>query len=130
MNTHSIEWSPISPPDNVLVLDPARQLGTMLSLATRALLAIVPALAIVVGAAWLINLPDLVIYLQALTWTSGFIFLGLAVDAESAEESILGMAMGIALPVLAVLSATVAVELAIVAATLVAAWLAAAILRR
>jgi hypothetical protein len=71
-----------------------------------------------------------VLYLQVLTWASGFVFLGLAVESESAELSILNLATGIALPVLALLSSRFAVELTIVAAALVAAWVAAAILRR
>jgi len=129
MNTHLIEWSTIGARGKRMALDPARQLRGLLRLATKALLALVPALAIVVGAAWLVNTPDLVIYLQVLTWASGFVFLGLAVESETAEVSILGLATGIALPVLALLSSTVAVELAIVAATLAAAWVAAALLQ-
>ena len=130
MKTHSIEWSPIQTRERVVALNPARQLQGILRLATKAFFALVPALAIVVGAAWLVTLTDAVLYLQALTWASGFIFLGLAVESESAELSILNLATGIALPVLALLSSRFAVELMIVAAALVAAWVAAAILRR
>ena len=86
--------------------------------------------AVVVGATWLVNQPGEVVYLQALLWALGFVFVGLAVEAESAEMALLNLATGIALPVLAWLSAGVAIELAVVAATLVAAWVAAAILRR
>lgn len=130
MNTHSIEWSTMNTRDDRMVLDPTGRLGGLLRLATRALLALVPALAIVVGAAWLVNTPDLVVYLQVLTWVAGFIFFGVAIESETAEVSILGLATGIALPVLALLSSAVAIELAIVSATLAAAWVAAAILRR
>jgi hypothetical protein len=130
MKTHSIEWSQIPTRDNAVVLKPARQLQGLLRLATRAFLALVPALAIVVGAAWLVTLPNAVLYLQVLTWVSGFVFLGLAVESESAELSILNLATGIALPALALLSSYFAVELTIVAAALVAAWVAAAILQR
>jgi hypothetical protein len=130
MKTHSIEWSQIPTRDNAVVLEPARQLQGLLRLATRAFLALVPALAIVVGAAWLVTLPNAVLYLQVLTWVSGFVFLGLAVESESAELSILNLATGIALPALALLSSNFAVELTIVAAALVAAWVAAAILQR
>jgi hypothetical protein len=100
-----------------------------MSLVTKAFLALVPAVAIVVGAAWLITAPDLVVYLQATLWASGFVFLGLAIDSEKSVAS-LSLVTGIALPVLAVLSSRVAVEIAIVAAVLVAAWVAAAIWRR
>ena len=130
MKTHSIEWSPIPTRDSRIVLNPTRQLQGLLRLATRTFLALVPALAIVVGAAWLVTLPNSVLYLQALIAAMGFVFLGLAIESESAEMAILTFATGIALPVLAWLSSHVAVELAIVGATLVAAWVAAAILRR
>lgn len=130
MKTHSIEWSRIDAPDSHVVLDPVKQLSGLMSLASRALLALVPALAIVVGAAWLITLPDMALFLQASIWAGGFVFLGLAIEAETAELSILNLATGIALPVLALLSSNVGLELVIVAATLVAAWVAAGILRR
>jgi len=130
MKTHSMEWSPIATGNSRAALNPMRQLPGLLQLMSKAFLALVPALAIVVGAAWLITLPDLVLYLQVLTWVSGFVFLGLAVESESAEMSILNLATAIAMPVLAQLSSRVAIEFAIVAAALVAAWVAAAILRR
>jgi hypothetical protein len=55
--------------------------------------------------------------------------MGLAIDSEKPVTG-LSLATGIALPILAVLSSRVAVEIAIVAAALVAAWVAAAIWRR
>jgi hypothetical protein len=130
MKTHTIEWSNIEPRNSHLGLNPIKQLSGLMSLVSRAFLALVPALAIVVGAAWLVTLPDMVLFLQASIWAGGFVFLGLAIEAESAELSILNLATGIALPVLALLSSTIATELVIVATTLVAAWLAAGILRR
>ena len=81
------------------------------------------------GAAWLVTVPDLVIYLQATLWTSGFVFMGLAIDSEKPVFG-LHLATGIALPVLAVLSSRVSVEFAIIATALVALWVAAAIWRR
>jgi hypothetical protein len=130
MKTHSIEWSNIDTREGHLGLNPVKQLSGLMSLASRAFLALVPALAIVVGAAWLVTLPDGVLFLQASIWAGGFVFLGLAIEADTAELSILNLATGIALPVLALLSSRVALELVIVAATLVAAWVAAGILRR
>jgi hypothetical protein len=62
-------------------------------------------------------------------WASGFIFLALAIDSEKPAVG-LQLATGIALPVLALLSSRVAGEFAIIAAVVVAAWLAASILRR
>jgi len=130
MKTHSIEWSQLSTGETRLTLDPVRRLPVLMNLASRAFLAIVPALAIIVGAAWLVTLPDYLLSLQALIWASGFVFLGLALESESVETSILSLATGIVLPVFAWLSSTLAVELLIVAAALIAAWTAAGILRR
>jgi hypothetical protein len=129
MKTHTIEWTNINQHSTAIDRNRVGRLNSILSLATKAFLALVPALAIVVAAAWLITVPNLVVYLQATLWASGFVFLGLAIDSEKSVAS-LSLVTGIALPVLAVLSSRVAVEIAIVAAVLVAAWVAAAIWRR
>jgi len=129
MKTHTIEWTNINQHNTTTARNPVGSLNSALSQATKAFLALVPALAIVVAAAWLVTAPGLVVYLQAALWASGFVFLGLAIDSEKPVPS-LSLATGIALPVLAVLSSRVAVEIAIVAAVLVAAWVAAAIWRR
>ena len=129
MKTHTIEWTNINLHGTTTARNPVGRLNSAMSLATKVFLALVPALAIVVAAAWLITVPDLVVYLQATLWASGFVFLGLAIDSEKFVAG-LSLASGVALPVLAVLSSRVAVEIAIVAAALVAAWVAAAIWRR
>ena len=129
MKTHAIEWTNINQHNTTTARNPIGSLNSALSQATKVFLALVPALAIVVAAAWLITAPGLVVYLQATLWASGFVFLGLAIDSEKPAPS-LSLATGIALPILAVLSSRVAVEIAIVAAVLVAAWVAAAIWRR
>ena len=129
MKTQTIEWTNINQHNTTTARNPIGSLNSALSQATKAFLALVPALAIVVAATWLITAPGLVVYLQATLWASGFVFLGLAIDSEKPVPS-LSLATGIALPILAVLSSRVAVEIAIVAAVLVAAWVAAAIWRR
>jgi hypothetical protein len=97
--------------------------------AVRAFIALVPAFAIVVGSAWLASAAELAVYLQAALWASGFVFMGLAIDAGK-RVALAALATGIALPALAYLSSTTAIELGLVAAALVAAWVAAAIYRR
>ena len=129
MKTHTIEWTNINHHNTTTARNPIGSLNSALSQATKVFLALVPALAIVVAATWLITAPGLVVYLQATLWASGFVFLGLAIDSEKPVPG-LSLATGIALPILAVLSSRVAVEIAIVAAVLVAAWVAAAIWRR
>ncbi len=128
MKTHTIEWTNTNT-QSTITRNPVGRVNSAMNLATKAFLALVPALAIVVGAAWLITAPGLVVYLQATLWASGFVFMGLAIDSEKSVASP-SLATGIALPILAVLSSRVAVEIALVAAVLVAAWVAAAIWRR
>ena len=45
MKTHSIEWTNIEPRDRHLGLTPVKRLSGLMSLASRAFLALVPALA-------------------------------------------------------------------------------------
>jgi hypothetical protein len=131
MNTDTIksgiEWSPNRTRESRIVLNPSLKLRGTLRLATRALLALAPALAILVGSAWLVNLPDAAVYLQVLLGAGGFVVLALAVDSETPQTALLQLATGIALPVLAWLSSREATEIALVAAALVAVWVTAAI---
>ena len=129
MKTHAIEWSHIESHKTESTSNTVSRLNSALCLAAKSFMAIVPALAIVVGSAWLITMPDLVVYLQATLWASGFLFLGLALDSEAPANG-LHLVTGIALPILAMLSSYVAVELAVVAAALVGIWVAAGIFRR
>ena len=134
MKTHTIQWTPFHTRDSRIVLHSPRPLYAVLGLASGLLLAAAIALAILTGAAWWVAQPELIVYLQALTWAGGFVFVALAVEAEGPRTALLYLATGIALPLLAWLSAQLATELAIVAAALVAAWaaswVAAALFRR
>ena len=129
MRTNTIEWLHNDFSGKTAIAGSARTLNRTLGLAAKGFTALVPALAIVIAAAWAITLPGLEQFLQASLWASGFVFLALAVDSEKPTVGLL-LATGIALSVLALLSSRVAGEFAIVAAVLVAAWVAASILRR
>jgi hypothetical protein len=129
MKTHTIEWLQNDFPSGTAMAGSAKTLNRALGLAAKVFTALVPAFAIVVGAAWAITLPGLEQFLQATLWASGFVFLALAIDSEKPAVGLL-LATGIAIPVLALLSSRVAGEFAIVAAVLVAAWVAASNLRR
>lgn len=129
MKSHSINWSNIESHHSENTINKVGQLNTALFLAGRAFAAVVLALAIIVGSAWLITEPGLVVYLQATLWASGFLFLGLALDSEAPFNAML-LITGIALPALALLSSYLAVELAVVAAALSGIWLAVGIFRR
>ncbi len=128
MRTQTIEWFQNDLPSRAAIAGSVRALNRILCLAAKGFTALVPALAIVVGTAWAITLPGLEQFLQASLWASGFVFLALAIDSEKPTIGWL-LATGIALPVLALLSSFVAGEFAIVAAVIVAAWMAASTLR-
>ena len=131
MKSHALYVRTIEQPTlRTLSTAHSEYLRTAQGLATRAFLAIVPAIGIVVGAAWLAMQPDLVVYLQALLWASGFVFVGLALESERAGTAVQLLLTGIAVPVLALMSDRVAIEIAVIAATLVALWVAAGIFSR
>jgi hypothetical protein len=129
MKTQAIRWNEQIAAPKSGTLNPAKKLNSATRLLNRSFLAAAPALALIVGAAWLLSVPDLVVYLQAALWTSGFVFFGLALDSEKATLG-LSIATGFAVMALALLSSIFAVELLIVAVTIIAAWVATAILRR
>lgn len=128
MKAHTIEAPLYSNHQRVKPAVMASSVNIALCLAARAFLSAVPALALVVLSAWIVTVPDLVVYLQAALWASGFLFLGLAIDLEAPYNG-LSLLSGIALPVLAVMSSQVAVEIAIIDSVIVALWLAVAIWR-
>lgn len=130
MKTQTIPLPPLVHRDFTAARNALPKLRSATGLTARLLMAMVPALALVTGSAWVVTAPDLVPYVQAATWAAGFVFLGLAIESERSETALLLAATGVALPILAWLSSRVAVELAIVAATLVAIWILAALARR
>jgi hypothetical protein len=129
VKTHTIEWTNTNIHSDARKYDPARKLNRILYLSANMFLALVPALAVVTGAAWLITAPDLTAYLQAFLWGAGFVFLGVAVDAPR-PLSMLSLLTGLALPALAMLSSRVAIEIAVLAVAILAAWTAVAIWRQ
>lgn len=129
MKAQSIEWTGLKNVTETRNLNPAYKLNSATRLVSRGILAFTPALAIVVGAAWMVSAPGLLVYLQATLWASGFIFFGLALESEKSAIW-MSIATGFALPALALLSSKVSVEFAIVAAAILSGWLVAAIWRR
>jgi hypothetical protein len=59
MKTHTIEWLHSNTTNRTLTVPSAKNLNRALGLAAKAFTALVPALAIVVGAAWAITIPSL-----------------------------------------------------------------------
>lgn len=133
MNTHTLQWQAFKRAANsapsVATWQASEPLVRATRLSTRLLLAVTPALAIVVAAAWAVATVADSGIVQAAIWASGFVFLALAMEARQPDVTTL-LATGLALPVIAWLSASVAAEFAIIAAVAVAAWVTVAILRR
>jgi len=131
MKAHTITWSTTTPvTERSLELKAPAPIRAALGAAPRALLAAIPAMALLVGSAWMVDSAVLAPYLQALLWSAGFIFLALAIEAEGPGRALLLAATGIVLPALAWLGSRVSGEFSLVASALVAAWLLAALLRR
>jgi len=128
------DWRPSPPTIAAGLLAQARGLEIVAMLATRLAVALVPALAIVIGSVLAVSTPGMEAYLQAVLWVGGFLFYGRAFDAERPQVAALLVATGVAVQALAWMSDRMAPELAVVAATLVAAWaaviIAAAVFRR
>lgn len=128
MKTPAIEWTGPEFSKRKVRLNTADGLNSATRMVSRVMLSLVPALAMVIVAAWLVTMPGMVVYLQAGLWASGFLFFGLALDSEKATIG-LSIITGFALPLLAWLSSTAYVEFSIFAVALVAAWMAAAMWR-
>ena len=92
----------------------------------RVLLAVAPALALIVAVTWVVSTFEVINVLQAAIAVTGFIFLALAIDTRFPTALALA-ASGVALPALALLSFHVVPEFAILAAVILAGWLAAII---
>ncbi|MSQ98793.1 MAG: hypothetical protein EXR85_05795, partial [Xanthomonadales bacterium] len=98
----------------------AATMRTAFLYSSRIVLADAPALAIIVTAAWAIGGEQSASVLQAFIWAAGFVFLALAAEGAQTKHFVRLLLTGLALPVLALLSYHVAVEFAVVGATLIA----------
>jgi len=107
----------------------ATAMRTAFIYSSRMVLADAPAVAIIVAAAWAIGGEQSARVLQAIIWAAGFVFLALAVEQGQTKRFVRLLLTGLALPVFALLSYYVAVEFAVVGATLIAVWVVAALLR-
>lgn len=127
MKSQSIEWSRPEPRESVLGRDAAHRLADTLTLGGKVFRAVVPALALITAAAWVIAQPALVLYLQVSMCLSGFVFLALALDSLSARRGALLVISGLAMFALAGFSTGEALELLVVGAAVSAVWLGFAI---
>jgi hypothetical protein len=128
MNTYTTTWLQSQPDIAAGPRGPAF-LPDVISMGSALVLAIVlPAMALIIGTAWMVSQPELIPCLQAMLWAGGFVFLALAIDSQKATVGV-HLVTGVALPVLALLSVQIAPEIALAAPVLLASWLANAVLR-
>ncbi len=127
MKTVALNWSPTAPsganPFTGFKLDANPALRAVLMVLAAAL----PAAAVSIITILVISNGGLE-YVSAAYWSAGFIFLALMIE-DSGERGFLLAGSGIALMGLAWLSSSVAPEFGILAGFLVAAWVAAPVLR-
>ncbi len=130
MNTQTYHWPDRTQGTLTSPWNPADTISHATHLSKRMFMALVPALSILVAAAWAMSHSEATIMvLQAAIWATGFVFLALAADTLKPQVGGL-LVTGLTLPLLAVISANVATEFAIVAAAIVAVWVARAIMKR
>jgi len=127
MNTRSINWTSTATAKDRKVWNASETIGQATRHSSRVLGAATPALAIVVAAAWAIDSVAAGPILQAILWSTGFIFLALAIETNKAFGTL--VVSGLAITGLAVLSEYVALEFAVAAAAIIAGWVFASILK-
>jgi hypothetical protein len=129
MNTQSSQWERYSKPSATISSHSGFDVYDLMDRALKYVSAGVCVCALISGAVLATADPDLVLYAQVTLCTAGLLFFGLAIGAERISTFCLCAATALALPALACLSRFQGVEWLIVAAGLVALWIAAAILQ-
>ena len=128
MKTYALNYQPEIPA--VLTKNRGSNLdsGSVLQVVLLILAATLPVAVVTVLTLWAVSIGALE-YAAALYWTSGFIFLALMLENENGHQAILA-GSGISVMMLAWLSSRVAPEFGILAGFLLAAWVAAPVVRR
>ena len=130
MNTRSMQLYVPRVPVAGGLLAQARGLHTLATWAVKAGLAILPTLGIMILANWALASPVTAIYLLALLWAGGFVFVALAIESEGRASAGINLTVGLSMLVLSGLTSAYAPELAVIASALPAARIAMAILWR
>lgn len=118
--THSIHWQSGT--------NLARAIDSAVHRLARASVATLGVTAILVGAIWAAETLADTGVVQAVIWTSSFVFLALAVDSSPSRFQPL-LVTGLVLGVLAMLATPAEIGFTILAAAIISAWVAWAILR-
>jgi len=130
MSTQTIHWEDCLNPSDAGPRGPASSLTRYAHPVTRAVVAFTAGLTLLVGSIWAITEPGVAMYVQAFTWSVSFVFFAVSIESGKATTSLLAVATGIAIQLIAILSAQVGAELTILSALLMSVWLSSAIYRR
>lgn len=130
MNTQTIHWEGCLEQSNARPRDPVNRLVRYVYPVTKAVIAFTAGLALLVGSICAISEPGLAMYMQAFTWSASFAFFAVSIESSKPTVSLLAVATGIAIQLIAVLSAHVGAGLTILSALLMSVWLSIAIYKR
>ena len=128
MKTQAINNWNDSPAERIFNRESGLNTGSALQVILLILAAAVPAALVSVITIWAISAGALM-YVSAVYWAAGFIFLALMVEDENGRTARFAVS-GLALMALAWLSSYVAPEFGVLAGFLLAAWVAAPVVRR
>ena len=101
----------------------------LIPLVTRSLAAVAAGLSLLLCSVWVIAQPDLVMYLQAVTWSMSFVFFAISIDTQSPSSSLIPLVIGFMLLTTALSSGLLGAEIILLGILLVASWLTVAIFR-
>lgn len=130
MNTQSTYWEQSFQSSSNALNSQAKAILQYLYRGSRALTALAAGFALLTASATAIAEPALIVYLQAITWATSFVFFAIAVEAHKPSTSLMALAFGIIVMLTAVSSQSLGPEIIILAAVLTSAWLTTAIMRR
>lgn len=130
MNTQTIHWEDCFNPVTYTPQVPASALVRSMYTVIRAIVAFAAGVALLASSIWAVTEPGLSMYIQALTWSASFVFFAAAIESHRSSTSLLAGTTGIAIQLIAILSAHIGVEVTILSTLLMSVWLAIAIYKR
>lgn len=128
--TRTIHWENCYNPASAGPRGPANNLARYVYLVTRAIGAFTAGFTLLAVYTWAATQAGMASYIQAFTWSASFVFFALALDSHSSSTSLLSLATGIVIAMIAVLSVHMGAGITILSALLMSAWLVTAIYKR
>jgi len=130
MSTQTIHWEDCFNPSVNKPKGHSSALALFMYPVIRAIVAFAAGVAMLAGSVWVVNEPGLIMYIQALTWSASFVFFAVAIESHKSSTSRLAAVTGIAIQLIAILSAYLGAEVTILSTLLMSVWLAMATYKR